>query len=223
MTESKPAAAGRKRLKRGERRDRIVTDAAAFFAARGFDASTRQLAAYAGVAQPLLYRYFPSKDALIRAVYERVYVDRWNPEWDRVLADRAQPLNVRLKRFYRDYLRTIHEPVWMRIYLQAGLKSLDINRWYIALVEERVIRRIARELRAAHGAPGEDVLPISRTEIELIWVFHGGLFYHGVRKEIFGAAPTAPIDDAVDPAVDSFVAGAAVMLDDLTKKCSIDN
>ncbi len=90
MTDNRSTGARRQRLSREERRNQILDRAVAFFSVHGFDASTRQLARSAGVTQPLLYNYFPSKEALIRAVYERVYLNRWNPDWDAVLADRTR-------------------------------------------------------------------------------------------------------------------------------------
>ncbi len=39
-----------------------------FFADEGFNGDTRELARRLGVAQPLLYRDFPSKDDLIKEV-----------------------------------------------------------------------------------------------------------------------------------------------------------
>lgn len=211
-----PSASPRKRLKKGERRQKIIDDAIVFFAEQGFDASTRQFADYAGIAQPLLYNYFPSKDALVEAVYEQVYVDQWRPEWDQILADRTRPIADRLNAFYLSYVEIIHDPEWMRLYLQAGLKSLDINRWYIALVEERVIRRIIRELRVEHNAPDEAQHPITPGEIEMVWTFHGGLFYHGVRREIFGVERMAPGPVAIDTSIRMLIAGSADVMTGLT-------
>ncbi len=69
----------RKRLPREERERLIVREAVAFFAEVGFDGQTRELARRIGITQPLLYRYFPSKDALIDRVYQEAYLNRWNP------------------------------------------------------------------------------------------------------------------------------------------------
>jgi TetR/AcrR family transcriptional regulator len=55
-------------------RDRIVTAAADLFSARSFDgASTRQIAAAAGVAQPLLNYHFRSKEALWQAAVDSLF------------------------------------------------------------------------------------------------------------------------------------------------------
>ena len=56
------------RLPREERERRIVQEAIRFFAEAGFGGDTRELAKRVNVTHPLLFRYFPSKDALIERV-----------------------------------------------------------------------------------------------------------------------------------------------------------
>jgi AcrR family transcriptional regulator len=62
----------RRRLTPDDRRRQIVDGAIDYFAEVGFDGGTRNLAARLGVTQPLLYRYFPAKEDLMRAVYKRL-------------------------------------------------------------------------------------------------------------------------------------------------------
>src|ERR1700761_2557588 len=55
-------------------RDRIVAAAADLFAERSFDgATTRQIAARAGVTQPLLNYHYRSKDELWRAAVDSLF------------------------------------------------------------------------------------------------------------------------------------------------------
>ena len=82
MTGSTADTEKRKRLSSEERREEFVQKATEFFAEEGFASSTRDLAKRLGVTQPLLYRYFASKDDLISEVYEAIYVRRWRAEWD---------------------------------------------------------------------------------------------------------------------------------------------
>src|SRR6476469_10656324 len=54
-------------------RDRIYNAALALFRERGFDATTmRDVAAAAGMSLGAAYHYFPSKDAIVLAYYDRV-------------------------------------------------------------------------------------------------------------------------------------------------------
>ena len=89
---TRTASPRKKRLSSGERRQEFISKAIEFFAEEGFESSTRKLARRLGVTQPLLYRYFPSKDDLIKEVYQTVYLNRWQSRWDELLCDRSRPL-----------------------------------------------------------------------------------------------------------------------------------
>lgn len=158
-----------------------------------------------GVTQPLLYKYFPTKDELIRAVYERIYLNRWHPDWHKLLTDRSRPLEERLIEFYKQYTSEIFSKDWLRIYLFSGLKGLPINKWFIEKVEENILCVSLREFYAEHGYP--DDRPISRREIEHAWILQSGIFYIGVRKFIYHTEVSDPIDEAIEDAVRLFLAG----------------
>src|ERR1700744_3561057 len=99
----KRARAKQKRLSPEDRRKEFVAKATEFFSERGFDGGTRDLARRLGVTQPLLYRYFPSKDDLIREVYRTVYLEPLDAGWEKLLADRSKPLRNRMLEFYCAY------------------------------------------------------------------------------------------------------------------------
>lgn len=61
----------RRRLDPAERREQILSAASDVFAATPYaDASVADVAAAAGVSEPLVFRYFPTKAALVTAVVE---------------------------------------------------------------------------------------------------------------------------------------------------------
>src|ERR1700729_2773246 len=103
----KRARAKQKRLSPEDRRKEFVAQAAEFFSEEVFAGGTRDLARRLGVTQPLLYRYFPSKDDLIKEVYRTVYLEPIDAGWDRLLSDRARPLRERLQEFYGAYTKAI--------------------------------------------------------------------------------------------------------------------
>lgn len=203
------ATAKRKRMSSSERREDFITKAIAFFAEEGFESSTRGLARRLGVTQPLLYRYFPSKDDLILAVYDAVYVNRWRPEWEMILTDRSRSLEERLNTFYSVYTDVIFNREWMRIYLFSGLKGAEINRRYMQLVRQRILEPIVSEARAEFGL---SPCLASDSEIEFAWVMHGGIFYYGVRVLIYDSALEIRTDRVIADAVAAFVAGLRVKL-----------
>src|SRR3546814_3661518 len=85
----------------------MIEEAAAFFAEVGFEGATRALAARLGVTQALIYRYFPSKQDLIDAALAEVFGDRWNPEWEALLADAARPLEERRSEEHTSELQSL--------------------------------------------------------------------------------------------------------------------
>src|SRR6185312_5879850 len=81
-TTTKRARTKQRRLSPEDRRKEFVAKATEFFAEEGFGGGTRALARRLGVTQPLLYRYFPSKDDLIKEVYRTVYLEPLGDGWE---------------------------------------------------------------------------------------------------------------------------------------------
>lgn len=194
-----------RRLSPDDRRKEFVAKATEFFAEQGFGGGTRDLARRLGVTQPLLYRYFPSKDDLIKEVYRTVYLEPLETGWDRLLTDRSRPLRDRLLEFYRGYTNVLFTRKWIRIYLYSGLKGLDINRRYVRMVRDKILTRIIRECRHEMGLPVQS--KPTAPELELAWVFHSGIFYHGVRKYIYESPVLENREQMISDALDAFLAG----------------
>lgn len=210
-----PAEAGappRRRLAPEEREHDIVQRAVAVFARHGFEVSTRDLAAELGITQPLLYRYFPSKEALVDRVYEEVFLRRWNPEWEEWLADRNLPLRERLWRYLKDYARFVLRSEWVRIFIYAGLARGGINQKYLGRLRERHFAVIARELRHEYAIPEPRTAADEDDEIELVWAMHSSVFYIGVRKWIYEQPTPKNVDRMIEMRVDSFLYGAPQVL-----------
>ncbi|WP_244436561.1 TetR/AcrR family transcriptional regulator [Afipia sp. OHSU_I-C6] len=140
-----------KRLSPEDRRQEFVRKATEFFSEEGFNGGTRELARRLGVTQPLLYRYFPSKEELIKEVYRKVYLEPLDTGWEKLLTNRSRPIRERLVQFYETYTNVIFSRKWLRIYLFSGLKGLDINRWYVGVVRDKILTRIIKEVRFEAG------------------------------------------------------------------------
>ena len=157
---SKPRAAtsrrrtpARTRLAPDERERLIARGAVAFFCEVGFGGQTRELAKRLGITQPLLYRYFPNKEALIDRVYQEVYLNRWDPHWEEVLDDHTRPARERVVAFYREYAKAVLSYEWIRIFMFSGLRGMNLNSRYLTLVRDRIYTRVIREVRLAYGLP----------------------------------------------------------------------
>ena len=201
-----------RRLSGAEREKSIAQEAVRFFADVGFGGDTRELAQRLGVTQSLLYRYFPSKEALINRVYEEVYLGRWNPFWESIVRDRTMPLQERLTRLYIEYAKAALNRDWVRIFMFSGLRGEDINRKYLDVLRQRILQPIAIELRHEFGLPPIDEVPLKSREIELVWSINARVFYFGQRQWIFDVPIEDDLDDLIRMTIEHFIAGARVVL-----------
>lgn len=201
----------RRRLSPEVREKEILSGAIAFFARHGFEATTRHLARELGITQPLLYRYFPSKEILIERVYQEVFMQRWNPAWESLIIDRERALAERLTRFYSAYAAAVYDYVWVRIFVFSGLKGIDINARYLAIIRDKVLEPVCRELRHAHGLPDTDTVPLSEEEIELAWSLHGAFFYRAIRRYVYSMPVRTDDEQAIANNINVFLEGARGM------------
>ena len=203
-----------KRLTPGEREEQIVQKAIHYFATYGFSASTHDLAREIGITQPLLYRYFPNKEALVDRVFSEVYLSRWNPDWEDWLRDRNFPMEERLRRFYKDYARIILKNEWIRIFVFSGLTREGINNRYLTRLRERifdvVLTELHHEYKLAKPTPEQ-----YEEEIELIWGIHASIFYVGMRKWIYGLSIPRDLDRMIEQKVAAFLGGAPGVMRDM--------
>ena len=191
----KKKVAKRRRLSPSEREQMILDGATRFFADHGFESSTRDLAERIGISQALLYRYFKNKKDLVERVYERVFLQRWSPEWTKVLSDRSESVESRLKVFYRSYLRAINEYSWVRIAMYSGLAGNDLTMRYLHSHVEGLLELILEEIRVERGG---GVGPKEPLKLEQVWMLHSSFIHYITRKHVYGA----PVDEDVDSVVD---------------------
>jgi AcrR family transcriptional regulator len=174
------------RLPPAERRARLLASAAEFFAEYGLTAQTRALAAACGVAQRLLYRYFPSKAALLDEVYREAIVSPFKAVWLVQLRDRRRPLEQRLLEFYHNYYDTVLTRRWLRLFLYASLAEARMAPDYISAIVFELLETIVRE--AAHEMKVD--LPKDPALLhEVGWMLHGTVSHLAIRRHLYGASP----------------------------------
>lgn len=201
-----------RRLTPEQRERQIVDGAIRFFAEVGFEGQTRELARRLGITQPLLYRYFPSKESLIERVYNEVYVKRWHPHWETLIADRSRPLQERLVTLYREYTRVIFNYEWVRIFMFSGLKGVNITERYLAIIQDKIFVPVCTELRELAELPSTEEVPLQPEELELAWDLHGGIYYLGVRKWIYNLPIPDDVEGHIERVVHSFIEGTPAAL-----------
>lgn len=176
----------RRRMNTTERKRQILDRAIKFFARYGIDGQLRNLTKELGVTHTLLYHYFPTKDALIQEVYKEVFESRWKPEWEQLLDDEKLTPEEKFIAFYIDYSNTVLTYDFVRILIFSGLSDHSISDRFFELIRLRLLPRLIRETRKFCKRP-LNTKPSER-ELEFLMGLHGGIFYIGMRRWIYGQA-----------------------------------
>ena len=194
------------RMAPAERKAMILARATDFFAEYGLTAQTRALADACGVAQRLLYRYFPSKAALLREVYEAAIVAPFKAVWLVRLKDRSQPFERRLMEFYGSYYEAVLTRKWLRLFLYASLAEARMAPDYIQAIIIEMLETILAE--AAHDQR-VDLPRDSALRHEIAWVLHGAVSHFAIRRHLYAASQAVPEERVLALHVRSFLAGFA--------------
>jgi AcrR family transcriptional regulator len=214
MTEKRKGASARSgaiRLDPKVRKLQILEEACDFFAEHGFQGGTPELARRMGISQPLMYRYFPTKEKLLREVYKHVFPVRnsWI-EWERLLGDASLPVRTRLVRFFEDYAEVTWNYRVMRLLLWAGLSRPDLSRYYTAELQQRIFPAIIGAVRLECGRPGRAA--IDEREFEIVQALHGTMYHLlGIRRWIHSRRFKGDVVEAIELRVDLFLDGAAAL------------
>ncbi|GHU05277.1 TetR family transcriptional regulator [Alphaproteobacteria bacterium] len=199
----------KKRLPRDTRKRLILDEAVKFFSENGFEGQTRILAERLGVTQPLLYRYFSDKDALIRQVFDEVYIKKWEPEWDKMIRDRSRPLADRMVGFYQSYYEAIFKSEFIRIFLFSGLKGGESNRRYIELVQKNILVPFCEELIIELKLTDPRVIALTP---DLAWTIHGIVAQVSIRTWVYNLPAPQSTDKQIELSVRSFMIGMMSIL-----------
>lgn len=141
-----------KRIPGTERRDLILAAARRVFSRSGFHgAKTMQIAREAGVSEALVYRHFPSKLSLYRAVLRQIFREQdENYAEVGVVEPSTAGLISSLDRYFRSIIMDPHGPG--REGYRLTLASLSGDGYFASLIYRRAQRRSLGAIRAAHDA-----------------------------------------------------------------------
>jgi AcrR family transcriptional regulator len=179
-------APARRRMNTTDRKRQILDGAIQFFARHGIDGQLRNLTKELGVTHTLLYHYFPTKEALIKEVYKEVFESRWKPEWEELLDDKSLSPEEKFNAFYLDYTNTVLTYDFVRILIFSGLSDHSISDRFFELLRSRLLPRLIRETRKYCN---RSIRPKpTHRELEFLMGLHGGIFYIGMRRWIYGQA-----------------------------------
>jgi AcrR family transcriptional regulator len=184
--------------RREARVDQIIAGAAQFFSENGLSGQTRELAKFLGIAQPLLYRYFPSKRSLIERIFEEFFENRWNSNWPTLIRNDSLSIETRLRRLYSEYNQLLLTREWVRLFMFAELAGYGFGKKSLAKLTQEILVPLATCLRKHYGAPDTTLHEITAYEINLLLDLHGLIIYKSIRKHVYGMRSSAKWSTILD-------------------------
>lgn len=146
----------KKRMPGTERRNQIAAAARRVFSRHGYDgAKTLQIAREANVSEALVYRHFPSKLALYRAVLRQVFIEQ-DSNWEEMgIRDvGAAGIVKALEGFFRACTSQSEQNVAQDSH-RMTLASLAGDGSYAALIYRRSLRRNQKTVQIANAEARE--------------------------------------------------------------------
>lgn len=204
----RPAPPASRRLKPAERERLILDEAKRYFSERGLNGGTEELAQRLGVTQPLLFRYFPTKIAMIERMFREIEASAFNPGWVAMIADESVPLEERLVAFYTDYFERVMTKDNFRLFLYGGLAWPDrsTHRYY-GDMRRLIYPAIARAIRASLPPGVRAKGRVTDRELELVLTLHAMIYHLGVRRWVFSIPLKGRIADLIRLKVVVFLRG----------------
>ncbi len=194
-----------RRLPTSERREQIVGAAMRCFAERGFEGTTtRMLAKAAGVSEGLIFRHFPTKKSLYRAIIARRITEGPAGLMPAQAAERGDDRAVLSSIASTLLARVGKDPSFMRLLFFSALEGAPLSRMFYQARVRRVRSFLASylERRMKEGAL-RVVNPVAAAG-----AFMGMVANYIQQKHLFRVpvAPLAP-DALVRTWVDIFLKG----------------
>lgn len=197
-----------RRLKPAERERLILNEAKLYFSERGLNGGTEELAQRLGVTQPLLFRYFPTKIAMIERIFKEIEASAFDPDWVGQLADESVPLEDRLVRFYCSYFSRVMTKENFRLFLYGGLAwSGQPTHRYYGQMRRSIYPTIARAIRASFPPQVRAKGRITDKELEMVLTLHAMIYHLGVRRWVFSIPLKGKIADVIRLKVAIFLHG----------------
>jgi AcrR family transcriptional regulator len=176
------------RLNATDRRSQILAAAMELFAERGFhDARTRELADRAGVSEALLYRHFPTKEALFQAILDLVALE----EHVRAMEEETEgiPPRAALAALAERVLTQVRDnPCVFRVVFFSVLETPHLASEFYQRFLSRILSLETRlfERAFASGSAG----PASRVDPRVVArSFHGSLLFINLAGAVIRIEP----------------------------------
>ena len=176
----------------GDTRERILVAALEAFSDQGFDgATTRDIAAQAGVPLGLLQYHFGSKDKLWRAAVERAFAELRSGLESIVAESGAVDERQRMRRLIRAHVHFVSaNPQFIRIMHDEGKRRGPRMRWLVDRFVKPLFDMVLPQIRRAQE---QGILPDGIPPFHFVYILvgAGGLIFHQSEecKRVTGIDP----------------------------------
>ena len=191
------------RFSRQERQASIIAAAASLFAANGFKGTTtREIARTAGISEALLFKYFPTKQALYAAILaEQAPIPQLLAEVDEAAKKRD---DVRVFTMIgRNRIQRAGNPTLLRLLLYSALEGHELSAMFFQnqhrMFYDYLSGYIAQRIKDGAFRPVDPLLAAR--------AFTGMLAHHRLLHEIFRAPLHRSPEDCVATYVSLFLDG----------------
>ena len=171
------------RLKKGQRQEQIVAGAMRHFARHGFrGCSTRAVARELGISETLIFRHFPSKDALYRAIIRQRIRDVGDGLLPKAQARARDDRGVLASIADTAIRNTERDPSFMRLLFHSALEGHPLASRFQAQRIQPTSRFLSDyiRLRIREGAFRRGLDPVLAAR-----AFHGMVFNHCLTQHLF--------------------------------------
>lgn len=178
-------------------RQNLLSAALQLMAADGFDGVTfKQVAHKAGLSEPVVYKYFPSKehllfsffsDALTRAIAK----SQEYPEFATLtFSEQIQTLFDAQMSEFEPFKQVIHSS-----FQQLFLNSLSHSTNHVSDQRAQYSQFVSHLMDAAIAAGEFQSPPAKQIVVELLWDFHLGMTYYWLKDDSEGSRRTLQLLD----------------------------
>ena len=196
----------RRRMSAEGRREQILEGAMHVFAQKGFrGTTTREISRHLGISEALMFKYFPTKKALYRAIIQK----RTDGSEEMIFPKEA----IRTKddrkvfRSIASYLfqKNMGDPTFMRLILYSSLEGHDLSRIFFennARERTNLLSQYIRQRIKEKAFKNYPPALVARAFIGMILYYIQAQEIHGLKK--FFPSPSKRVVDAL---VDTFLYG----------------
>jgi AcrR family transcriptional regulator len=196
----------KRRLSAGGRQEQILKGAMRIFAQKGFrGTTTREIAQRLKISEALMFKYFPSKEALYRAIIKKRMDGSEEMYFPKEAIQSKDDRHV--FRAIASYLikKNTEDPTFLRLILFSALEGHDLSKIYFehyGLEKTRLLSRFIRQRIKEKAFKKVPPLLVARA-------FIGMVIHYVLSQEIYGMKNLFRFSQkkAVDTFVDAFLNG----------------